>query len=1312
MRQQLQRGRWILIFLAAMLAAPLGVKAQTTRGELAGNITDSSGAVIPGAQIVATEIDTGARNVTASTSSGSYRFAELAIGRYNVSVTAPGFATESSTGVLVTINSVTALNVVLKAGATTETVTVDASAPGIQSESSDIGGTISVKQMDDLPLAVDAGVGGLRSPESFEFLVPGTTGPGTGGGQSVGGLNNNGVFFAKIAGGQSYGAETMLDGASIIRSENGSSFDETSPSVEALQEFKVTTAAPSAEFGRSTAGFESFTTKSGTNVFHGTGFTIIKNAALDANQWFNNGDWKFYGCTGTRLTTTPNCVGYLRGQDSKFDYGGTFGGPVRIPNPFKRDKELYNGKDKTFFFFAWEQYKLRLGGVSEATVPTTTGGTSGKGEQGGDFSAILGPQTTQPTLNVNPCDGTPVLQDQIFDPTTQNTNITPTNPTGIPCAFAYPGNIVPSGDFSNGAKALMAGLPAPNQQPISNPPWGFYNNYAQSAVAPTYNTTYTVRIDESLAANHKIYGSYSSRDNFSVHGLANLPQPFNNSAYPQDFETHYTRVGYDYTITPSILNHLNVGYNRTNSKNFASSIGAGRTLTAAGVPNFYSTAFPIVNFDGFDSFSPWMIGQGGDNIDNGLRVNESVNWEKGRNSFKFGIDWRHQQYSVIDVNIPNLTFYRGETSVAAVGGNFLASGNSFASFLVGVPAVASQEVFNHNPRWNSHYYGFFVQDDLKINSSLTLNLGVRYDVDVPRHEAGNDTSNLSFSTPDAAAGGLPGALLFGTNCKCNSAWADTWYKDLAPRIGFAYVLPGSSGKMVLRGGGGIIYGPLQYDDFGASMNAGYNQSRNVGSPNNFTAAFPLDSGVSQWTQSFFAPNTDPTQLTTINGPGTFEDVGGQLILKKSGRPSMTTEWSLQLQQELAQDLIFTLGYEGESAQNLHSEDISNVNNIPISDFAYGDNLNNPAETIPQGGTTTFTAENGQTVTVKAPYSTFTGVVEQALRPYPQYGYIADDCCLENYGHSSYDAMVASLNRRFRQGVNLQVSYTWSKILTDADTEIAQYDRGAQSQNSSDFKGEKAISNQNIPQTLSISYLYQFPFGKGKMFLNRSGALDRIVGGWELGGIQRYESGQPLSFGCATGINALGNYTGVGGYDNCFRFTRNPSVSLSSAAYRRNKNGPNFFNGESWFNPAFRAPGTNGPTDPGVPLGQGSLVDQNREGPGWLRPFSAGCNGCSFAPYYFSGGSPNVPGGIGLPRVTGEVTGPLWKSEDFSLLKNIAINERSSFQFKLEAINAFNRHRFAIPDLSPGDSSQATGFGIPTGSDLLARTYQLTGRFNF
>src|SRR5581483_8270116 len=282
--------RWLFagVFLfVMMLASGTAMLAQSVRGAIGGSVTDPTGALIPNATVTAT---------------------------------APGFATKTSTGVLVQVNNTTALNIALASGTVNEVVTVDASGNLLETESSEISGVVSNKQIEDLPLSLAQGVGGLRSPESFVFLLPGTTGPGSG---TTGGAGqaNNGVFFSRLSGGQAYGAEVLLDGASIQRSENGSSFDETSPSIEALQEFKVTTSTPSAEFGRTTSGIESFSTKSGTNDFHGIAYAIVKNRIFDANNWFNNG-YKAEKCAGLSEIQCP----YSLGQDSKYDFGGIFDG--------------------------------------------------------------------------------------------------------------------------------------------------------------------------------------------------------------------------------------------------------------------------------------------------------------------------------------------------------------------------------------------------------------------------------------------------------------------------------------------------------------------------------------------------------------------------------------------------------------------------------------------------------------------------------------------------------------------------------------------------------------------------------------------------------------------------------------------------------------------------------------------------------------------------------------------------------------------------------------------------------------------------
>jgi hypothetical protein len=523
------------------------------------------------------------------------------------------------------------------------------------------------------------------------------------------------------------------------------------------------------------------------------------------------------------------------------------------------------------------------------------------------------------------------------------------------------------------------------------------------------------------------------------------------------------------------------------------------------------------------------------------------------------------------------------------------------------------------------------------------------------------------------------------------------------------MIPNTNGKAVLRGSGSIIYGPLQYSDFGSAMQAGFSQFRGVGSTNTgpgtaagFTPAFDLDSGYSLWTPDYFAPNTSPTQLM---GPtGVFNAVGGEVITPEMGRPSTTYAWGLQFQDEIAKDLIFTLGYIGQASQNLHSGYLTNSNNINDQYFSLGDHLWSSKNRINTPGGSVVV--NGDTY--KAPYSGFAGALGQSLRPYPQYDYIAGDCCLENVGHSSYNAMTASLNRHFHQGLNLTMSYTWSKNLTDADSAlpftVSNY--RSQTQSSTNLHLEKAYSIQDIPQTLSVSFLYQLPFGKGKPFLNNNSLLNRVVGGWELGAIQRYQSGQPIDFGCATGAAY---------YQNCFRFSRGPGGEggLANPNYKKNKNHANIFNGESWFRPAYRPAGTINSSDPGVSMSDAAFVDKNRvgyttTGQQWLRKVAPDCpEGCSWDPYVF---------GSGISRVTEEVTSPLYLAEDMSLLKHIDIAEGWKFVLKVDATDVFNRHRQAYPDTNPANVGCTTGlcgnFGIPTSTDYGPRNLQISGRITF
>src|SRR6266849_3966719 len=375
----------ILSFTLLFALSGLAAHGQSDRGAIAGTVLDSSGGTVLDATVTATHTETRAVNTATTGPTGGFRLYDLRVGVYKVTVTAPGFKTKEKVGVVVQINSTASLDFSLQAGDLKETVTIIADAPGLQTESSDIGTVVDKRQIQDLPLSLSAsGQSFLRSVESFVFLTPGAVGPGTNSDSP-----SSGIFESKLSGGQNFSTEVLLDGASIVHAELGSTFDENAPSVEALNEFKVTTSTIPAEFGRTSGGVESFTTKSGVNSFHGTAFDILRNDKLDANSWTNN---HHAGTVNDPLVPKP--------RDHQNDFGGSLGGPIWIPR-------LYDGHNKSFFFFEWEQYRNNEGTSSVGTLPTDV-------ERTGDFSALLG----APTGAINPCDGTPILKGQIFDPST------------------------------------------------------------------------------------------------------------------------------------------------------------------------------------------------------------------------------------------------------------------------------------------------------------------------------------------------------------------------------------------------------------------------------------------------------------------------------------------------------------------------------------------------------------------------------------------------------------------------------------------------------------------------------------------------------------------------------------------------------------------------------------------------------------------------------------------------------------------------------------------------------------------------------
>jgi hypothetical protein len=1241
MRFNLSSLRFLSFSLLVALSG-ITVRAQSDRGTIAGTVLDSSGAVVANAKVTATDTATSATYSATTGPTGGYRLYDLRVAVYSVSVSAPGFKTVDKTGVVVQINSVSSLDFSLELGDVKETVTVVSDAPGLQTESSEIGTVVDKRQIEELPLALNStGQSHLRSAESFVFLTPGTAGPGTNTDAP-----SSGIFESKLAGSQNFSTEVILDGASIVHAELGSTFDENAPSVEALNEFKVTTSTIPAEFGRTSGGVESFTTKSGANAFHGTAFDILRNDKMDANSWTND------------LNKVP------KPSDHQNDFGGSLGGPAWIP-------KIYNGHDKTFFFFSWEQYRNNPTTSNLATLPTDA-------ERAGDFSAVLGASTGA----TNPCDNTPVRLGQIFDPATTSC------PTGfVGGRIAFPGNKITTPLSPVALKVLSFLQVHPNVAPTPANQNGLVNNFLFNSRNPIRDTTITFRIDQNLGKNDKFFFSYSSRDQEQLNGTAALPAPLDPNFFKSRV-SHYLRFGWDRTLSSTLLNHLNLGLNRLYDQSKGVSVTGQDWEKTLGITGASGPGFPKFSYNGSPIVGGYQ-GLGGGSFDtaipNSLLVSDSVSWISGRHSVRMGFEWRDSQYSRIsNANTsPNFDFENLQTAYAP---NNNQTGDPFAGFLLGLPNEESLTISSHNPRWLSNYYVGYVQDDFKFRRDLTFNIGLRYDVDTPRHESLGAQSVLDLAAPNNGnaavpiSPAVPGALIYGPN----ASGARTYYKDFAPRLGFAYAperLFGGLRQTVIRGGYGIYYAALSYSDFGDSLTSGTTAAPDFKSQNAFAPVQSLDAGFHS-----FTPPSNAKDPALLNGGFQGSPV---YVAPGYGRPGMVQNWSFEVQHQLAPDLIFSIGYIGNHATRLHSA-LVQTNSINPKYYPLGMQIETETVGSPAGQATL--ASLGVTIpNWFVPLYGSNEPIGQLLRPFPQYQGISTSCCLENVGQSTYNALEAKLERRFRNGLNLLAAYTFSKTLTDADTTFPNFTAFASNnfgavQNPFNLKTEKAVSYQDTPHAVVISYLYELPAGPGKKYLSH-GVSSKVLGGWEVGGVHRYQSGAPTIF---NNYNTSPLFSG-----GSFKFSRITGVPIYS---------PN----KSSFNPAMGNSGCLEDPSTGLFTNQHVIINNVDMGPSTNNYFNCAA--------FFDQNAPGLVAQRGyqfgnLPVILGNIRSQHYFSEDFSIIKRTTITETHSLIFKADIPNAFNRHIFGTLD---GYVLSST-FGIPKGPRNVVnaiRQIQLTLRYQF
>jgi hypothetical protein len=1072
--------KFIAVLAFILLASTVSLNAQTTNGSIQGTVTDPNGGAIPGVSVTARNMDTGLTQKTTTTQAGIYSLPNLPPGRYAVTVEAPSLKKYSQEGVTVATGTAVSLDIPMQLGAVSDTITVSADASQLQTTTSEIGATVEHTLVANLPLQVS---GTVRNPVQFIELVPGFVGSV----DNNPGSNSSDDF--KVNGGQEGGTDILVDGVSISLVSPNTQWNK-GVSTDAVAEFRVLQSNFSPEYGQSGDGIVSLTVKSGTNELHGSVYDFFRNNALDANSWVNN-------LTGAR-----------RSVDTQNDFGGTIGGPVFIP-------KVYNGKNKTFFFFAYEGFRLRNGGTGIDSFPN-------ENFRSGDFSALC---TTGFTNGI--CNN---LVNQLYDPTTH---------------AAIPGDVLkndPNFKASTVMTNIYALLPPTNGS--------LNNNVIDHTVSSTTANLFDVKIDQVLSEKHRISGGFDY-DNTKTGGSSDLGPIFGSST-PQS--TRYARISDNYTFSPTVVNQAMFGFSRRFRGEVSNSLGQGypEKIGLTGVNN---TTFPCIKWGDTN----YQVNNCGDSqfADNVYQIYDAVSWVKGKHTFKFGGEIRMLQFNVRRLTQGSGEFDFSAAQTSSTGGASGLGGNSVASGSFGLSDTTTLNYGNFSGvRYKD--FALYAQDTYRFSSKLTLNYGLRYDIGLPASEAFDRFSMVNPKLPNPDAGNILGAYTYfgsGTGRNGQKRPQDIDYKALGPRVGFAYSI---NEKTVVRGGYGIYYEALKEGSFADQDGLGFFNRQTV----NVTNGGPtqIDNGV--------------THIFPASGPFT---PGGQnnqngviMVGANSGRPADMQTWNLDVQRQVMKNLMVSVAYVGSKGTHLPALNII-PNQVNPSFLTLGSEL-----TMPSSCLAAHTCPKSVAAGLTLPYAGFTGNINQLLRPFPQYGnFNQEDNSFtpDRTGNSTYNAMQMQVNKRFAQGLTFLVSYTVSKNITDADSAGPGVSGfiGTNSfigENSYNRSAEKAVSQLDTPQSLVASFFYELPLGHGKPYMNEGGMKDRVVGGWYVSTILSYHSGTPTE--------VYGNCQGTAGdvlFGGCNTTGAGARVNLVAGVPQTNKSNFNPTTTPFW-NPAAFTPAAN------------------------------------------------------------------------------------------------------------------------------------------
>ncbi|MBI3425439.1 MAG: TonB-dependent receptor [Acidobacteria bacterium] len=1157
---------WLMVLSGAALA-------QTATATLRGTVVDGGGNVTPGATVTLTQAATGLKRTFAVRGDGQYTFTFLEPGAYSLEAQAQGFKGYKLERLELAVAQNAELNIALEPGNISETITVAASQNLLQLDtaSGSLGGVVGRTQIDDLPLN-GRNVFQLAQLEAGVSSSPGSR-------SATPALSAGGVGELSINGGRTLTNEIVVDGVPITnKADNLPSFR---PSPEAIQEFRIITNSYAAEYGRTGGGSLNFSVRSGSTKLRGTLFEFLRNDALDAANFFVNQ-------TGS--------------QKEKFrfnQFGGNLGGPVYLPR-FGTGGPSVKKLDKLFFFFNYEGLRVRQARLRQSNVATLK-------QREGDFSELLG--AAIPNVTVRDTAGVllPARVGMIYVPGA----LVAAGQPGAGSRIVFANNVIPAARQNSVGRNVIAAYPLPNRA-------GFTSNYVVNSPVTSNENQVVARLDYNLSQNHLVY----------VRVIKDMSSSFNAGPFPGSLAGTQASpvlrsrpssavVDYVWTVSPRVVVHSNAGV--TESVATSTTYSDGFDPASLGFPAYLANAsgdahvFPSFTVNGYSALGPTRNFGNTRNIQDTFSLNQDVSLLLGAHAWKFGANQRAYRIYNTRPDDPagNFTFTRAFTARTA---NDTQSGDAVASLLLGNPNVGRLAIVPQ-PAVQSLYYAFFAQDDWKVNSRLTLNLGLRWEVDLGNTERFNRLTNLDLSgqfpvsnlmvnfpaTTNLGTRTLPlrGIVTpVGRNGVSDREQYDRDLNNWGPRVGLAFKL---DDRTVLRAGGGIFYSSNSGGGFATQT---YALSDIAETP--FIAT--LDNVTPTPGTSLSNPFPNGIVQVPAAFPGALYGYGQQTLpvkVRNIYQPKIG-QWNLSLQRELPWHLKAQAAYAGSASIGLLSGP-TDINQLTPEVQALGATILNTTVANPF---LTLPVEQRPAATSILGRATVT--VGQLLRPYPQFGNVVSYNM--NEAHATYHALQLRLERRFSDGLLFTAGYTFAKTIDD----ISGVSAGATIQvpNYQDYynrRANKALSTFDVRQRLIGNVTWKLPFGYDGRVL-KNGVVGQLVGGWGVNGIVQAQTGLPLSI---SAVNAgLQGLSFIGLRPN---LVADPVIA--DAAQRKET--------LQWFNAAaFQTP-----------------------------------------PQYTFGNA---------PRTFANLRGPGYLSTNLSLQRNFKFAETMRLQFRVEAFNLFNRANFTAP----------------------------------